>query len=31
MNLVKRVTQTEFHTEVLDSFRFVPMIGEQAW
>jgi protein-L-isoaspartate(D-aspartate) O-methyltransferase len=31
MNLVSRVSQTEFHTEVLDSFRFVPMIGEQAW
>ena len=31
MNLVERINQTEFHTEVLDSFRFVPMIGEQAW
>lgn len=31
MNLVERVSALEFHTEVLDSFRFVPMIGEQAW
>lgn len=31
MNLVERISTTEFHTEVLDSFRFVPMIGEQAW
>jgi len=31
MNLVVRVTEQEFHTEVLDSFRFVPLIGEQAW
>lgn len=31
MNLVERITHSEFHTEVLDSFRFVPMIGEQAW
>jgi protein-L-isoaspartate(D-aspartate) O-methyltransferase len=31
MNLVERINQSEFHTEVLDSFRFVPMIGEQAW
>lgn len=31
MNLVTRVNEKEFHTEVLDSFRFVPLIGEQAW
>ncbi len=31
MNLVERINDTEFHTEVLESFRFVPMIGEQAW
>lgn len=31
MNLVHRVSTKEFHTEVLESFRFVPMIGEQAW
>jgi protein-L-isoaspartate(D-aspartate) O-methyltransferase len=31
MNLVERITHSEFHTEALDSFRFVPMIGEQAW
>lgn len=31
MNLVVRLSATEFQTEVLDAFRFVPMIGEQAW
>jgi protein-L-isoaspartate(D-aspartate) O-methyltransferase len=31
MNLVQRISETEFHTEALDSFRFVPLIGEQAW
>lgn len=31
MNLVERISSSEFQTEVLDSFRFVPMIGEQAW
>lgn len=31
MNLVERISEKEFHTEVLDSFRFVPLIGEQAW
>jgi protein-L-isoaspartate(D-aspartate) O-methyltransferase len=31
MNLVERISEKEFHTEALDSFRFVPLIGEQAW
>jgi protein-L-isoaspartate(D-aspartate) O-methyltransferase len=31
MNLVERISEKEFHTEVLESFRFVPLIGEQAW
>jgi protein-L-isoaspartate(D-aspartate) O-methyltransferase len=31
MNLVERMNEQEFHTEALDSFRFVPLIGEQAW
>lgn len=31
MNLIQRITDTEFHKEELDTFRFVPLIGEQAW
>jgi protein-L-isoaspartate(D-aspartate) O-methyltransferase len=31
MNLVTRVSEKEFHTQELESFRFVPLIGEQAW
>ncbi len=31
MNLVERISEKEFHTEELESFRFVPLIGEQAW
>lgn len=31
MNLVTRVSEKEFHTEELEQFRFVPLIGEQAW
>ena len=31
MNLVTRVSETEFHTQELETFRFVPLIGEQAW
>ncbi len=31
MNLFKRISVEEFHHEELESFRFVPLIGEQAW
>ena len=31
MNLVTRISEKEFHTQELETFRFVPLIGEQAW
>jgi protein-L-isoaspartate(D-aspartate) O-methyltransferase len=31
MHLIQRISEQEFQSETLESFRFVPLIGEQAW
>lgn len=28
---IKRVSETEYHQEELDDFKFVPLIGEKGW